>query len=299
MGRVLVCLPLCLLAAPLYHEPSIPSPDDSPPALVLRASVWHEVLAALSVTPQRSFPDALPWTSVWQTFNRLPDPDPLVFLQQCVARYDREVRGFSLTFRKKERIKGVLNPTEEILVHFRDEPHSVYFQWKSGARLASRALFVEGENDGKLLARAKIGGLILPKPVDGPEAQESGRLQLNQFGLKKALERLLERFTDAQKSKTLHLDYLGVRKIPEVGDRDCYVLHRSKYLQPEDDGVTDVLVYIDTATWLLAGTVSRGRVTDKNGQNHDNQLIAEYYFRDVLLNPAFRAEQFQRVALSK
>ena len=43
-----------------------------------------------------------------------------------------------------------------------------------------------------------------------------------------------------------------------------------------------------TQTWLMVGTILRGE---------EGQLIAEYYFRDIHLNPTFAKDQFTRKAL--
>lgn len=269
MGRVLVvCLPLCLLLAPTY--------------------------------PGNLFaPVELPASHEGDKNTPLPHADPVVFLQKCRERYDREVKGYTLTFVKREFIRGVLNDKERIAVHFRDQPHSVFFDWQEGARLAARVVYVQGENDGKMLVRAKFGGLIVTRDPDGEEAKQSGRLRIDEFGLKKGLERVLARVTAARDNKTLHLEYRGVKKIDEVGERNCYVLKRSKYAKPEDDGVTELELYIDTETWLLVGTVSKGTVKTTDGSELRDQLIAAYYFRDIKLNPQFKADQFQRTALSR
>jgi outer membrane lipoprotein-sorting protein len=66
------------------------------------------------------------------------------------------------------------------------------------------------------------------------------------------------------------------------------VIQRTKYARPEDDGVTELIIYVDTETLLQVGTVLKGA---------DGQLIAEYYFRDIRLNPQFRPNQFTRAAL--
>jgi hypothetical protein len=275
MGRLffslpllLLCLPLCLLQAPSYPEDLFAATDPT----VLQVS---------------------------DTKKPLPDPDPVRFLKKCLERYDREVKGYTLTFRKRERIDNVLNGTEEILVHFKNDPHSVFFDWKHGARLASRVFYVAGENNGKAMVKARLGGLILLKDVDGDEAKKSGRLRIDQFGLRQALERVQTRFEAAQAKGALHVEYLGVQKLAEVGNRPCYVLRRTKYAEAEDDGVTDLVVFIDTETWLLGGTISKGKAKDKDDNVLDNQLIAYYYFRDVKLNPQFQANQFQRAALTQ
>src|SRR5438093_6279922 len=102
--RLLLCLPLCLLLAPVY--PQAPLTGEAPaPAVRDKA---------------------------------LPMPgggDAVAFLEMCLARYDQSnIEGYSLNLRKQERIDGDLHPVEQVEVHHRMKPHSVYFRWHQGAR---------------------------------------------------------------------------------------------------------------------------------------------------------------------
>src|SRR5262245_57668637 len=138
MVRPPLCLPLCLLLAPAYPDAPAVSGDYAGPQ-----------------TGDVRIP--------------LPDPDPVAFLQKCIAKYDREVKGYTLTLRKQERIGGTLHPVEVIEVHFKDKPHSVHFYWKQGERKAKSVLYVEEENDGQLLvlpAGPLAALVVLSKAVD-------------------------------------------------------------------------------------------------------------------------------------
>jgi len=49
-------------------------------------------------------------------------------------------------------------------------------------------------------------------------------------------------------------------------------------------------IYVDKETWLQVGSVIKG----------DNDLyIAQYYFRDIKLNPEFTDDTFKKEALTK
>lgn len=222
--------------------------------------------------------------------DKLAGSNPVAFLKASLARYNREVKGYSLTFQKQERIGGKLEKKELLDVKFRDKPFSVYMRWVEGARLAERVIYVEGENDGKMLVRpVGIGRfLIVKRDPEGEEARKSGRYTLKQFGLKKGLQRSLFGFEGDQKAGTLHVQYLGKQKVKEAGDRTCWVLKR-RYEKPDDDGVADQTLYIDTENWLMVGTILK---------DHKGKLLAEYWFRDIKLNPDFGKDQFTRKALT-
>jgi hypothetical protein len=224
----------------------------------------------------------------------LAKEDPIGFLTECLARYDREVKGYRAVMQKQERIGGRLQPKEIINVCFKEKPHSVLLVWIEGARRAERALYVEGENNGKMLARPngliarKVAGDIVERDVDGPDARQSGRYPLSEYGIKKGTERTLAGWSAARDQRALHVEYLGEQRIREAGDRLCYKLRR-RYARPENDGVTELTIYVDKENLLQVGSILKAA---------GGKLIGEYFFRDIELNPAFSDGQFERRALS-
>jgi hypothetical protein len=226
---------------------------------------------------------------------RLARTDPVAFLEACVRRYDREVRGYRTTLQKRERLQGKEQPTEVIDAAFLEKPFRVRMDWREGAGRAVSVLYVQGENDGKLLARP-AGALayrltgILARDPEGPDARAAGRYPITGFGIKIGTQRILASWRAAQKKGQLHVEYLGRQRVAEAGDRMCYVLRRRPYARPEEDGILDLTMHVDVETWLQVGTVLKGE---------DNRLIGEYFFRDIRLNPDIPPETFTRQALEK
>jgi hypothetical protein len=225
---------------------------------------------------------------------KLAKADPVAFFDACLDRYRKEVKGYHCIMHKHERIGGKLNKPEEMEVFFRDSPHAVLLIWRKNPQRADRALYVEGQNNNKLLVRPKGGiarlaaGDIAEREVNGEDAKNSGRSTLDQFGMKKILERSRDGWKAAKANGTLRVTYKGIEKVPQTGNKPCYHLHRV-CAAPETDGVMAHSVYIDTESLLLVGSRSL---------NKDGGLIGEYFFRDIKLNPDFKADQFTRAALS-
>jgi hypothetical protein len=225
---------------------------------------------------------------------QLAKGDPIAFLTECLGRYDREVKGFRAVMQKQERIGGRLQPKEIINACFKQKPHSVLLVWIEGARRAERALYVDGENNGKMLARPngliarKVAGDVVERDVDGPDARQSGRYPLSEYGIKKGTERTLAAWSAARDQQALHVEFLGEQRVKEAGDRLCYKLRR-RYARPENDGVTELTIYVDKENLLQVGSVLKGP---------GGKLVGEYFFRDIELNPAFSDGQFERGALS-
>lgn len=216
------------------------------------------------------------------------DPDPLNALEMSLKRYDREVKGYDAILYKQERIDGYLHKPEEIQVHFKEKPFSVFLRWLRGERRAKTALYVAGQNGGQMLVRPT--GLILSRFVvsrdpEGSDAHQAGRYSIKEFGIKKSTERTLAAWKRARAKKTLHLEYLKIQTLKKLGNRPCYK-YQATYDQPEA-GITRLTIYIDKQTWLQVGSVLE----------LDGKLIASYFFHDIHLNPSFNPDTFTREAL--
>lgn len=223
--------------------------------------------------------------------DQLANTNPIAFLKYCIRRYDYTVKSYELTLKKQERIGGKLHPTETIAVKFREEPFSALLEWVKGERLAKKTLYVRGENNNMLLVKPAgvlaLAGIVERDP-EGDQAKQSGRYPLTEFGIKIGMLRLLASWEAARKHKTLKVEYLGLKKIKEAGDRACYVLKRPDYGQPEEDGIMSATYYFDKENWLLIGTTLK---------NKDGELIADYWFLDIKLNPEFKPDTFTKKAL--
>jgi Protein of unknown function (DUF1571) len=289
----LLCCPL-MAAAPsdcAYHSfahrrSSVPSGRSASPIDAAPTISSDGKLAKLLLEQGRA--------CVWEgAMAAAPQTAPVAFLEESIQRYQRDVSGFTLTMQKQEFIGGQLQKKEIVKAAFRDEPHSVYMEWIEGARKAERVLYVEDENEGKMLARPtpllrKLAGDIVARDVDSADARSSGRLTMNEFGLKKAMLRTLTSWQAAASHGTLHIDYQGEQSPKETGGRPCYVLRRTQYAHPEADGVTELTIYVDKETLLQVGSIATGE---------GGKIIGEYYFRDIVLNPEFAPGQFTRAAL--
>jgi len=224
--------------------------------------------------------------------------DPFAFLQNCVKLYDKNVRGYQVILQKQERLQGKLQNREIIEVAFREQPYSVSMRWLEGARKADRVVFVAGENEGMMLAHpAGVAGKlvkVVKRKVDSDEARQSGRYTLDQFGLKKSLQRILSSMQAAKQKDTLQLQFLGETKVFECDQRICFKLKRT-YEAPEADGTEDLTLYVDRENFLPVGIVVRGKIDAATG---NRELLGEYFFRDLRLNPQFAPQQFNEAAFN-
>jgi hypothetical protein len=245
----------------------------------------------------------------------LAKTDPVALLDACRRRAS-SLRGYKAILIKHERINGKLHDEEVIRSWVRAEPYSVMMIWERGARevlgtATEGTLFVAGENNGKI----KVWGpsaRLLPKFMDihptdpHSPARSASRYAITEGGLLHASERTYSAWSDVKARGQLQTRYEGKRKVDEVGGRVCHVITRTAdpptidpFLMAEEtpdpsrraaDTSKTVTLYIDAQTWLQVGS----RITNPEGQ-----LVGEYYFKDVELNPQFAADQFKPSAFRK
>ncbi|MBY0229869.1 MAG: DUF1571 domain-containing protein [Gemmataceae bacterium] len=224
----------------------------------------------------------------------LAKSDPLAFLDECLARYRREVEGYSATLFKQERLKGKLRDPEVIRVWFKEKPFSVRMDWDKGEALASRTVYVEGENNGKMLVKPSswrtLFVSVAERDPEEQDAKDSARYPITKFGIQVGTESTKAYWTRAKDKGELRVVFDGLVAVPELDGRKCWKLRRLEYARPEVDGIMRGTFYFDPATWLQVGTVLHA----KNGD-----LIGRYFFKDVKLNPEFPPDTFTRAGLLK
>ena len=91
-------------------------------------------------------------------------------------------------------------------------------------------LYARGENNGRVLIigtgwRA-IAGIITREP-NSPDVKDSTRYPPSEFGIQIGTQRTLAAWQAAKKRGDLKIEYLGEKKVKEVGDRTCWVLRRT------------------------------------------------------------------------
>ena len=230
---------------------------------------------------------------------QLATANPVDFLAECLVKYrEAGIKGYTCTFSMHERINGKLRPPEQVECWFKEEPFSVMMHWKEGASLAAASLYVFGENGNKMCVRPEgklqkaavsLNGGYVTRPVDGSEAKESARYLITEFGLRCGTERTYKAWKALRdRGATLQVKYLGIQNMKEAGGRPCHVLRRTCN-PPEEEGLTQITIYVDVESWFQVGSVLK----------QNDELIGEYWFTDIKLNPGFDEKQFKPETLKK
>jgi hypothetical protein len=119
-----------------------------------------------------------------------------VLLDTMLAVQDRlkGVAGYTATFRKQERIGGVLGPEQIMTMKIRHHPFAVYFKYLSPYP-GKEAVYAEGHHDNKIIAHA--GGMsrfLVPRlavPPDHPLAMAETRHPITEAGLANLVDKLV------------------------------------------------------------------------------------------------------------
>jgi len=222
----------------------------------------------------------------------LAEKDPVAFLECALARAEKDVHNYRCIFNKQERVNGKMRQKESIRIHFRKEPFSVHMEWLKGQDKAFRSLYVKGENDDLITVRpSSLIGFTLLKKVDATDVKATSRFGIDRFGMHFGARDTLEHMQAAQKERMLHVRYAGKQRVEELGGRWCYTFVRSPYDSPEGlpgENLNELTTYIDAATMLQTGSILK----DTKGN-----LIATYFFRDIVVNPTFAEKQFDKDSL--
>ena len=121
----------------------------------------------------------------------------LAVADKVLAHLKKDVKDYTCVIVKQERIDGQLNPPEYMACKIRQQPLGVYMKFLKPDDVKDReVLYVNGANDGKLLAREGSGfkrvfGMVALPPT-GPLAMAGQRYPITELGMTRLTEKLIE-----------------------------------------------------------------------------------------------------------
>lgn len=187
------------------------------------------------------------------------EADPVAFLrevQKKVVAFDQ----YRLTFYRQERwgIPAALGPMEEIQAVFRARPFSVHFAWNDEKMPFYESVYVQGQNDSKLIVRERKGAFLFVPPqvrvLDPMFPVKIGKAKnpITDFGLARIMERTLLPFENPEIRKVTTIKYVGVVNLDPINRP----VHYLRIERPKTPGLayTRQDFYIDAETLLPAGT---------------------------------------------
>lgn len=243
-----------------------------------------------------------------ERFAELAKSDPVAMLAACLTRYDREVKGYTATLAKHERVRGNLQEAELIHVALQEKPLAVHLRWVSGIRLGTaEAIFAELDDPDKIKTRRTWFPKEYTINLKGESARGAARICLRDGGFRATMLRTHTTWGRHRDAGELKTSYEGPRAVAELGGRVCHVVTRTCVRREADafaldeqpptdpwvverDGFDRVTIYVDAERWIQVGA----RLVRVDGG-----LVGEYFHRDVVLNPVFPADEFTAAGLKR
>lgn len=235
-----------------------------------------------------------------------PQPSPLDEALQMahrqLAHCRKNIRDYTCKVVKRERINGKVGNVEVMEAKIRNRkvangmvvtPFSVYLKFRQPSAVKNReVLFIEGENNNKLLA--KEGGRfnnLLPsvwlKP-DGAMAMRGQKYPLTDIGIENLIAKLIERGNREKK----HLDCeVKFHKGFKVNDRICTMLELKHPKKKPNHEFFVAQVFIDDQ---LQVPIRYAAYDWPKTEKARPEVIEEYTYLDVKLNVGLKEVDFSK-----
>jgi uncharacterized protein DUF1571 len=157
------------------------------------------------------------------------------------------IRDYSCTMIKRERINGKLGDPEYMFVKVRQQPFSVYLYFLKPDDVAGReVIYVEGANGGNMLAHEAKGlkarfGMVSLHPTSAM-AMEGNRYPITQLGFSNLTRRLIEVADHDKQFGECEVHY---RKNAKVNGRVCTIIEVTHPVPRRNFLFYKALIYLD------------------------------------------------------
>ena len=217
---------------------------------------------------------------------RLAKTDHIELLNWALENYRRQVRDYRGFLYKQERINGKLKPIEKIAISFMEEPFSLLMQWDKSSGVIDKLLYVEGQNDDKMVVHP-TGLLAWIKSVKrdprSEQARRSSRRTCDQFGFRRTMLSLLEVYRQAEDQGDLAIGYVGPT---QIGGRQCIALER--LLPAKDEYPCGRMVVEFDLEYLLPTSIT--------SYDWQGNLLSRYVYTELQFNTGLTGSAFDTKA---
>ncbi|MEX0866782.1 MAG: DUF1571 domain-containing protein [Pirellulales bacterium] len=209
-----------------------------------------------------------------------------------ISNIEKRIQDYSCKLTKRERVGGELLGHEIIYCRVRHNPYSVYLYFLAPEeRKGQQAVYVEGQNDDKLLA-LPVGvagrlGVYTLKP-DGFLAMQGQRYPITETGFLNLARRLIE---VGEKETTNPNTKVRIYKNAKVDGRPCTVTE----VVNAERGSGDIpyhkaRIFVDDELDIPVRFESYDWPAEEGGEP---LLLEEYTYTDIKLNPNFKDSDFE------
>ncbi len=183
-------------------------------------------------------------TDSHETERLAPIARALASIKECQLRF-RNVRDYTCTFSKRERIKGHLTPLQVIMMKARTQPRSIYLKFRQPSP-GREAIYIVGSHDGRVLVHdvglnKLLAGTLSLEPT-GSRAMEGCRHPISEAGIGPLLETLQARWS-SELAPTESV--VAFRDDQMVGTRRCTMIETTHPQQQPEFMFYRVRLFVD------------------------------------------------------
>jgi hypothetical protein len=204
----------------------------------------------------------------------------LATIEDCQLRY-RNIRDYTCTFTKRERIKGQLTPLYVLMMKVRTQPRSIYVKTRQPSP-GREAIYVVGQNDGKVLAHDAglnklLAGTVRLEPTGG-RAMTGCRHPISEAGIGPLLDTLQTRWSfELAPTEAV----VAFREDQMVGTRRCTMIETTHPHQQPELMFYRVRLFIDD---VLGLPIHFEAYDWPSSPQAPAETVEEYTFSDLRLN---------------
>ena len=222
-----------------------------------------------------------------------PLDQPLRWLYEARRNYT-QVRDYTCTLRKQERVNRVLQDENIILFSYREKPFSVHMKWLAPSKFERQeVIYVQGQNQGnmRVKSRGPLGGSLLGwinvSPTD-PRVLQHSRHTITEAGIGNMIEQFIRNMeNERQLNKTIvrTADYgfdgrrcIRVETIRPQRLNDFYSYRTLVFLDKE----SKLPIRMENFDWPIPGGPEGG------------ELLERFSYYDLHFNVGLREELFTK-----
>jgi hypothetical protein len=200
--------------------------------------------------------------------------------------------GYSCNFHKREWAKPLVGNNyrltdEKISLKVRHEPFSAYLHFDHEAKRGTEALYVEGKNDGNVVAHSTVFpsnlvGTIRVPPTDR-KVMADNRYPITNIGMKNLMIKFKK---ESEENRTMEKDItFTLVKDQKVDGRPCKVIEIYN-AKPEKYSRASARLYIDREWGIPVGFESYEKMDGRT------TLVEYYRYTNLKFNPGFKDIDF-------
>ena len=219
-------------------------------------------------------------TDSHETERVAPIARALASIKECQLRF-RNIRDYTCTFSKRERIKGQLTPLQVIMMKARTQPRSIYLKFRQPSP-GREAIYIVGSHDGRVLVHdvglnKLLAGTLWLEPTGG-RAMEGCRHPISEAGIGPLLDTLQARWSSELDPSESVVAFRGDQM---VGTRRCTMIETTHPHQKPEFMFYRVRLFIDDEHGL---PIHFEAYDWPSSPGAPAELVEEYTFSDLRLN---------------